>query len=194
MDLIDIKLLAAMEKNARISLKTLARDLNVKTSTIYHRLHRLKERKILDRFTVVINPEEIGLTMYSLLSIRLKKMVIGKLDLMFLESFAKFLSDQFDEIMFTSVGNDEQIWSIATFRDEEHFKTFESQLQQNPYVESFHFIQFNKIIKGKKIFSFLPQLIQADIKGEMINDETEIISDVDEDEDEDEKFTNEVFF
>ncbi|MHA1512037.1 MAG: Lrp/AsnC family transcriptional regulator [Promethearchaeota archaeon] len=53
MDKVDIKLLAAMEQNSRISLKNLARDLNVKTSTIYHRLHKLKESNILENFTIM---------------------------------------------------------------------------------------------------------------------------------------------
>ncbi|MFX0099261.1 MAG: AsnC family transcriptional regulator [Candidatus Hodarchaeota archaeon] len=41
MDEIDKKLLLSLEKDARVSLKNLAKELEVKTSTIYHRLHKL---------------------------------------------------------------------------------------------------------------------------------------------------------
>ena len=99
MDKVDIKLLAAMEENSRISLKNLARDLNVKTSTIYHRLHKLKESNILENFTIIINPEAVGLNKHAIMNIRLKKMVIGKLDTMFLESFGKFLAEQYEEVL-----------------------------------------------------------------------------------------------
>lgn len=189
MDKVDVKLLSAMEENARVSLKNLARDLSVKTSTIYHRLHKLRESKILERFTIVVNPEEIGLTHHCLLSVRLKKMVIGKLDSMFLESFAKFLSDQYREVLFSSVGDDEQIWIIATFRDHQHFDEFITQIKDNPYIESYKTVSFDKILKGKKIFVFNPEMMQADETGDYFDDIEE------EEPDEDPKRnTSEVIF
>ncbi|UYP47688.1 hypothetical protein NEF87_003973 [Candidatus Lokiarchaeum ossiferum] len=194
MDKVDIKLLAAMEQNARVSLKNLARDLNVKTSTIYHRLHKLRESNILERFTIVVNPEEIGLTVHSLISIRLKKMVIGKLDSMFLESFAKFLSDQYQEVLFSSVGNDEQIWIIATFRDDKHFAKFNELIKENPYIESFNTIMFNKILKGKKIFTFMGDMLEQEEDGEYFDDNSDEVIDKKEKEAQNDENTSEVFF
>ncbi len=176
MDQIDVKLLSAMEQNSRISLKHLAKDLDVKTSTIYHRLHKLKESNILERFTIVINPEEIGLNVHALFHIRLKKMVIGKLDSMFLESFAKFLSDQFPEVLFSSVGDDDQIHIIASFRDEAHFKHFIKTLNENPYIDRFSQINFSKILKGKKIFSFIANQHPLEEEGEMFDDDEAVES------------------
>lgn len=174
MDIIDIKLLSAMEKNSRISLKNLAKELDVKTSTIYHRLHKLKESNILEKFTIVVNPEEIGLNLHKLIHIKLKKMVIGKLDAMFLESFAKFLSDQYHEILFSSVGDDNLIHIIASFKDSVHYDEFEVTLEENPYIENFSSVIFSKILKGKKIFSFNEsQHIIKEEKGTIFDDNLE---------------------
>lgn len=192
MDKVDVKLLAAMEENARVSLKNLARDLNVKTSTIYHRLHKLKESNILERFTIVINPAEIGLTVHKLVSIRLKKMVIGKLDTMFLESFAKFLSDQYHEVLFSAVGDDEKIHCILTFRDDAHFEEFETEIKGNPYIDSFVCVNLLNILKGRKIFTFIGDILEPDEDGEYFDDGAEVVPE-EEDEDE-EKNTSEVFF
>ncbi len=191
MDLSDIRLLAAMEKNSRVSLKTLASELSVKTSTIYHRLHKLKESKVIDHFTIALNPEEIGLTEYFLFALRLKKVVIGHLDNMFLESFAKFLSDQYDEILFSAVGDDEQVWLLTGFRNIEHYRSFEKQLKENPYIENITQIQFPKILKGKKVFSFIPSLFQPTLlKGNLFDDVSEDLdSDLDMEEETDEEET-----
>ena len=191
MDKVDIKLLAAMEQNARISLKNLARDLDVKTSTIYHRLHKLRESKILERFTIEINPEQIGLTVHSLISIRVKKMVIGKLDAMFLESFAKFLAETYNEVPFSSVGDDEQIWIIASFRNEDHYDKFLKEIKENPYIEDFTCIRFNKILKGKKLFTFNEALMNLEEDGNYFDDSggAEEVADDNEEEE-----TSEVFF
>ncbi len=198
MDRIDIKLLEQLEKNSRVSLKNLAKDLNIKTSTIYHRLHKLRESNILDRFTIAINPEQIGLTHHCLMGIRLKKMVIGKLDAMFLESFAKFLSDQYEEVLFSIVGDDELIWIICTFRNQEHIESFLKQMKENPYIESFTTVRFDKLIKGKKLFSFLSLFIEKS-QGEFFDEEEEEkekedLQDEDIDEDDEDKDSSEVFF
>ena len=196
MDKVDIKLLAAMENNSRISLKNLARDLDVKTSTIYHRLHKLKESNILEKFTIEINPEAVGLNLHCIMSIRLKKMVIGKLDTMFLESFGKFLAEQYEEVLFSSVGSDEMIWVIATFRDDKHFDHFKSEIKGNPYIESFNTILLSNILKGKKIFKFLPNLLKHEAEGDYFSDDDEDEKEkgkMDEKDDEDES-SSEIFF
>lgn len=192
MDKVDIKLLAAMEQNSRISLKNLAKDLNVKTSTIYHRLHKLKESNILENFTIIINPEACGLNKNCIMNIRLKKMVIGKLDTMFLESFGKFLAEQYEEVLFSAVGSDEMIWIIATFRDDKHFEHFKKEIEENPYIEKFETVFLN-ILKGKKIFKFLPNLIKQEKKGDYFSDEDEDQKEKGKKDEEDSE-TTDIFF
>lgn len=189
MDKVDINLLAALEDNARVSLKNLAKKLKVKTSTIYHRLHKLRESNILERFTIVINPEEVGLKVHALLSIRLKKMVIGKLDKMFLESFAKYLADQYNECIFSATASDEQIWLIATFKTDDALKEFCEKLTENPYIENYETIKLLKIVKGKKIFKFDSNSMEDDEEGEYFDDVL-----ADDEEEGLEKNTSEVFF
>lgn len=194
MDKVDIKLLAAMEENSRISLKNLARDLNVKTSTIYHRLHKLKESNILENFTIIINPEACGLNINCIMNIRLKKMVIGKLDTMFLESFGKFLAEQYEEVLFSSVGSDEMIWIIATFRDDKHFEKFKSEIKENPYIEKFETVLLNKILKGKKIFKFLPNLMKHEAEGDYFSEDKDDDKEKEKKDEDDDESSSEIFF
>lgn len=160
----------------------------MKTSTIYHRLHKLRESNILERYTIVVNPTEIGLTIHKLLSIRLKKMVIGKLDTMFLESFAKFVSDQYNEVLFAAVGDDEQIHCISTFRNDEHYDNFIAELKKNPYIDSMNIVNLSNILKGKKLFCFIEKMLKSEDKGEYFDDDGEA------ENEEDEKSTSEIFF
>lgn len=181
MDHIDVKLLSAMEKDSRVSLKYLAKELDIKTSTIYHRLHKLKESNVLESFTIVINPEEIGLQFHCQVKLRLKKLPIGKLDSMFLESFAKYLAEEYNEILFASVGSDEQIHIIASFRDQGHFEMFYDSLKENSYIDKIEHIVFSKILKGKKIFSFIANQHALE-EGEKFDDEQDEFEDLDESE------------
>ena len=154
MDKIDVELLSAMEQNSRVSLKNLAQDLNVKTSTIYHRLHKLEENGYLDHYSIVINPEKIGLIYHFILTIELKRNLIGKMDALFLESFMKYLTEQFRQIEFSAMDGDEKIWLIVSFRKKDHFQKFLKELGENPYIESLKTVKLSKIMNGKKLFKF----------------------------------------
>ena len=113
---------------------------------------------------------------------------------MFLESFAKFLSDQYTEVLFSSVGDDEQIWIIATFRDERHFKKFNALITENPYIESFNCIMFNKILKGNKIFTFMGDMLEQEEDGEYFDDNAEAEPTPKTKEEQQQQNTSEVFF
>ena len=194
LDKIDHALLIAMEQNSRISLKNLAKELNVKTSTIYHRLHKLKESNILDSFTIILNPEELGLVNNYNLKIKVKKMVAGPLDTMFLESLSKYLSETFNEILFSSIGDDGFVHCIGTFRSPSHFDSFLEELKKNPYVDSVESVKFVKILKGKKLFSYISNPLEKEEIKERFSDgeNTEENEDEENDEDDDSEETFEV--
>lgn len=190
LDRIDHALLLALEQNSRISLKTLAKELNVKTSTIYHRLHKLKESSVLDSFTIVLNPDQLGLVNNYSLKIKSKKMVSGPLDMMFLETLSKYLSENYNEVLFSSIGDDAFVHCIATFRTTEHFDAFIAKLKENPYVDSVEVVKLEKILKGKKLFSY----VQSDLDKEedmkdQFNDSIESAEDgIDDDMEDGESF------
>jgi DNA-binding Lrp family transcriptional regulator len=188
LDRIDHALLIAMEQNSRISLKNLAKELNVKTSTIYHRLHKLKESNILDSFTIVLNPDELGLVNNYNLKIKVKKMVSGPLDSMFLESLSKYLSENYNEILFSSIGQDGFVHCIGTFRSDAHFNSFIEEIKKNPYVDSVESVKFVKILKGKKLFSYISSpLDKEEIKERFAEDEDGDNDDKDKDSDDSEE-------
>jgi len=170
MDKIDVKILAALEQDSRLSLKSLAEDLGIKTSTIYHRIHKLKENNVLEGFTIVVNPVKIGLIIHCLIQIKLSRTIVGKLDKMFLESFAKYLNEDFEELVFSSIGSDESIWCLASFKEEKELGVFEEKMEENQYIEDFTLIRLNDITKGKKIFAFREDLINIDGEGEYFDD------------------------
>lgn len=174
MDVIDFKLLQALEHDSRISLKTLAVKLNVKTSTIYHRLQKLKESKIIDRYSIVLNPDLMGFKIQVMMTIRIKKLVMSKLDEIFLENFANVLGSDNDEILFCSLCEDESILVIAALHDEGHLKTFKENLLKNPYVDKITVIHLTKIMKGKKLYEFNPKLFGTLVTNESFFDESNI--------------------
>ncbi|MEM1550817.1 MAG: Lrp/AsnC family transcriptional regulator [Candidatus Bathyarchaeia archaeon] len=59
-DDIDREIIKALQDDARISFRKIAEKLNVSETTIFVRVKRLLERKIIKRFTAIISPEALG--------------------------------------------------------------------------------------------------------------------------------------
>ncbi len=65
------------------------------------------------------------------------------------------------------------IWIIATFRDDKHYEHFKSEISGNPYIEKFETVLLNNILKGQKIFRFLPNLLKQEAKGDYFSEDDE---------------------
>ncbi len=155
LDELNLKLLKALEEDSRRSLKELAADLNIKTSTIYHRLHRLKENKVLEGFSIIVNPDEMNLSVFNFLTISLQNLNVLRLDGMFVESFAQYLANEFNDILFVSTSQS-KIYVISCHVDAAASEDFIEKIRAIPYVNAVDKIQFDKIVKGHRMFAFNP--------------------------------------
>ena len=154
MDKTDEKLLSNLEDDGRMSLKKLAKQIDVKTSTLYHRLHKLQENKILINPTVIVNPESIGVKLFYLFILKLKLSDDEKNFSVFQESFSTYLAEEFKEIFFGSLGEDLNLYLLVSFFSESHKNEFIESFLENPYLEKFKMIQLNSINKGLRCFSY----------------------------------------
>jgi Lrp/AsnC family leucine-responsive transcriptional regulator len=70
LDAIDQRMLEALARNARISLKELAEVAGLSSPSAAERLRRLEERGIIAAFTLDIAPEAIGYPLQAIVRIR----------------------------------------------------------------------------------------------------------------------------
>ncbi|PST23780.1 AsnC family transcriptional regulator [Rhizobium sp. JAB6] len=70
LDEVDQRMLDALARNARISLKELAEAAGLSSPSAAERLRRLEERGIISAFTVDIAPEAIGYPLQAIVRIR----------------------------------------------------------------------------------------------------------------------------
>ncbi len=163
-DELDEEILKYLENDARKSLKKLAEDLQKKTSTIYHRLQRMQNNKVILGYNVVFNPEFFNYKKIGQIKIYLKPHNIKGFDSMFIGSFANFLKEEYKQILFISIIEKEnQIFCIIPFKTQEKFAEFMIELRKNPYVDDIKTEFFSEIIKGHKIFNFDKNLINRNL-------------------------------
>ena len=70
--LVDRKLITALKKNSRASITTLAGQLEVSRATVQHRMQRLVDRGIIQRFTVELDAVGSGDVIRAVMMIELQ--------------------------------------------------------------------------------------------------------------------------
>lgn len=70
MDHIDTELLAALQENGRLRLEELARRVGLSPSSVHDRLKRLQREGIIRKWTVMVAPEALGLTILAFVGVR----------------------------------------------------------------------------------------------------------------------------
>ena len=69
-DDLDRRIVGILDRDARISLKDLAQQVNLSSPSASERLRRLEERGVIRAFTVDIDPAALGYTLQAIVRIR----------------------------------------------------------------------------------------------------------------------------
>ncbi len=59
-DDLDLTILSELTSDASISVPQLSKKINTNTSVVYSRIKRLVKRKLIERFTIIVNDQELG--------------------------------------------------------------------------------------------------------------------------------------
>ena len=67
----DLEILSELSNDASISVPKLSKKINVNSSVVYSRIKRLVKRKLIERFTIVVNDAELGYNVKALTGINM---------------------------------------------------------------------------------------------------------------------------
>ena len=70
-DELDLQILSELSNDASISVPRLSKKINVNSSVVYSRIKRLVKRKLIERFTIVVNDAELGYNVKALTEINI---------------------------------------------------------------------------------------------------------------------------
>lgn len=69
-DEVDSSILKLLRLNSRMSFLEMSRQTGISDATIQHRLKRMKERGVIDRFTIIVNPDATGYRVMSIILVQ----------------------------------------------------------------------------------------------------------------------------
>ncbi|MCU0850162.1 MAG: Lrp/AsnC family transcriptional regulator [Candidatus Thermoplasmatota archaeon] len=127
LDHIDITILEMLKKDARISLREIARLLKVSPDTISNRVEKLTQQGIILSSTVVVDPSKIGYSFITRFGVNVKPAYATQV----LEKIIKIPS----VIIASKVVGSYDLVAVSVVKNFEHLCTLRDTILGMPYVE-----------------------------------------------------------
>lgn len=70
-DDLDLVILSELSNDASISVPKLSKKIKVNSSVVYSRIKRLIKKKLIERFTIIVNDQELGYQVKSLVGVNM---------------------------------------------------------------------------------------------------------------------------
>jgi Lrp/AsnC family leucine-responsive transcriptional regulator len=71
LDEFDLKLLDAVQRNSHLTAEQLAEKVCLSASAVQRRLHRLRERKVIEAEVAIVSPDAMGLSLTAIVEVTL---------------------------------------------------------------------------------------------------------------------------
>jgi len=73
MDVTDVKILELLQENSRISISEISKRVNMSLSAVSERLKKLEGTDIIEKYTVILNPQYLGKELSVLMNLCLEQ-------------------------------------------------------------------------------------------------------------------------
>ncbi|WP_206203871.1 Lrp/AsnC family transcriptional regulator [Thermococcus sp. 21S9] len=115
-DELDIKIISLLQKNARLSYREIARELNVAVGTVYNRIKRLEEEGVIKGYAPVLDYEKLGFGLTALIGIKAQGRKIAEIE--------RKIAEKTRAMMVYDITGEFDIFVIAKFKDREDMNRF----------------------------------------------------------------------
>ncbi len=100
LDEIDMKILSALYADASISVPKLSKQLGINLSVTYSRIKRLQRRGIIEKFTILVNEDKLGLNASAMAGINIdpkqREAVVAELEKLEANRLMREITGRFD--------------------------------------------------------------------------------------------------
>jgi len=152
LDRIDVAILVALQKNARLSNKELAGRVNLAPSSCLERVRRLREAGVLLGFHADVDPATLGIEIQALVAVRLQRHSRDLVD-----AFQAHLTALPEAVAFFHLAGENDFLIHVAVRDTEHLRiVILDAFTARPEVAHVE----TSLIFGHKNFHVLPEYLE----------------------------------
>jgi len=126
-DEMDLKIIEMLERDARVSFREIAKQLEISEGTVYNRVKRMQEEGIIKGYSAKVDPTKLGMDLSAVIGLR----VAGG----HLVEVEQEISKSKDVCCVYDVTGDYDAVIIARFKNRADLNKFIKGVLANPHVE-----------------------------------------------------------
>ncbi|WP_297549849.1 Lrp/AsnC family transcriptional regulator [Thermococcus sp.] len=115
-DDLDIKIISLLQKNARLSYREIARELNVAVGTVYNRIKKLEDGGVIKGYAPVLDYEKLGFGLTAIIGIKAQGRKITEIE--------RQIAKKARAMMVYDITGEFDIIVVAKFKSREEMNSF----------------------------------------------------------------------
>ena len=154
LDELDQKIIHFLKEDSRIAYTKIAEILKIPDTTVHFRIKKLKNAKIIQKFTVLISPENLGYNLGALIKIKVGEHIVKEISVERTAEIGKSFAQKINFCFLATAEDGTILYGLIFVKNEEELGEFASEIRQDPDIIDVEIIKFTDVIKGSEIFGF----------------------------------------
>ncbi len=149
MDERDERILKCLDRDARISLTDISKELDIPVTTIKFRIEKMMDEGIIGQFTTLFDPDVLGYQVFSLIRLEIEEFLVDDMESKMIDELSEALGDM-PTVQFVGI-IDGEMALICVFKSMSDLQDFVSEMESRSGVKKAEFEVFDEVAKGKGI-------------------------------------------
>jgi len=146
----DRSILRCLDKNARMSLTDIGKELKMPVTSIKFRIEKMGEEGVIRQFTTLFNPDMLGQRTFCLITVQAERFLVEAISKQMVYSLSKDLA-QHEAVQFAGISQEGCIEMLCVLKSASDLGTFMADLRSRPGVKSASARILEEVVKGKGI-------------------------------------------
>ena len=150
MDDRDKKILKCLDRDARISLTDISKELKIPVTTIKFRIEKMIDDGIIEQFTTLFNPDVLGYQVFAQVTLYTEDFLVADIGKKMIDELSKLLVQE-SVVKFAGITQEGLVQMICVFKTMADLRKFIVDLEAKSSVKKAEYQIFETIGKGRGI-------------------------------------------
>jgi DNA-binding Lrp family transcriptional regulator len=150
MDDRDKRILKCLDRDARISLTDISKELKIPVTTIKFRIEKMIDEGVIDQFTTLFNPDVLGYQVFALLTLETEKFLVEDIGKKMVDELSKVLAED-PAVQFAGITQEGMVQMVCVFKTVSDLRKFAAGMEAKSRVRKANYQIFDEVTTGRGV-------------------------------------------
>jgi DNA-binding Lrp family transcriptional regulator len=146
----DKRILRCLDRDARISLTDISKELKIPVTTIKFRIEKMMDEGVIRQFTTLFDPDVIGYRVFALITLEMERFLVDDIGKKMVDQLSRSLADE-AAVQFAGITEEGDVRMVCVFKTMGDLREYSSELEAKSGVRKATYQVFDRVTKGRGI-------------------------------------------